>query len=158
MNDNPQASQRNDDPQESLRPRPPGVDDQTVQAVGRLTHALETVNRARGYLYGFHELTGRADNELDEVLRLFREAGHEEFAAQLERDLLGRNVIDDRWTFQIVDDYDTGYYALFTALEQQARDTFCAGTRHLREAEMKRDRRTPENPHHTLRPETDHPK
>ncbi|GAA1553918.1 hypothetical protein [Kribbella lupini] len=147
-----------DDAQASPRPRPEGVDDQTVLAVGRLTHALETVNRARGYLYGFHELTGRADNELDEVLQLFRDAGHDEFAAKLERDLLGRNVIDDRWTFQIVDDYDTGYYALFTDLEQEARDTFCQGVRHLREAEMKRDRRTPGDPNHTLKPDKDHPK
>jgi hypothetical protein len=147
-----------DDAQQSPRPRPAGVDDQTVQAVGRLTHALETVNRARGYLYGFHELTGRADNELDEVVELFRAAGHEAFAAKIERELLGRNVIDDRWTFQIVDDYETGYFALFTDLEQQARTDFCDGVRHLREAEMKRDRRTPGDPAHTLKPDQDHPR
>jgi hypothetical protein len=149
----------NDDAQASPRPRPEGVDDDaTVLAVGRLTHALETVNRARGYLYGFHELTGRADNELDDVVQRFRDAGHEEFADKIERELLGRNVIDNRWTFQIVDDYDTGYYALFTELEQKARDEFCGGVRHLREAEMKRDRRTPGLPGHELKPDRDHPK
>ncbi|MEV6285569.1 hypothetical protein [Kribbella sp. NPDC051770] len=141
-----------DDAQDSPRPRVDGLNDETVLAVGRLTHALETVNRARGYLYGFHELTGRADNELDEVVDLFRKAGHQEFADRIERELIGRNVIQDRWTFQIVDDYETGYFATFTDFEAQARNEFCGGVRHVREAEMKRDRRTPGDPAHSLMP------
>ena len=32
-----------------------------AQAVGRVTEALETIERARGHLYSFHQLTGRAD-------------------------------------------------------------------------------------------------
>lgn len=37
---------------------PDGVDEATVEAVGKLTEALETVERARGHLYSFHQLTG----------------------------------------------------------------------------------------------------
>lgn len=37
---------------------PDGVDDATVEALGRLSEALETVERARGCLYAFHQLTG----------------------------------------------------------------------------------------------------
>lgn len=136
--------------EDAPRQRPDGVTDQTVQAVGRLTHAMETVIRARGYLYGFHELTGRADNELDEVIDLFRQAGHDDFADTIERDLLGRNVIDRRWTFQIVDDYDQNYFDFFVALEREARDNFTGGVRHLRESEMKESRITPDHPHHEL--------
>jgi len=136
--------------EQAPRQRPDGVTDATVQAVGRLTHAMETVIRARGYLYGFHELTGRADNELDEVLALFRQAGHDEFADTIERELLGRNVIDRRWTFQIVDDYDENYYNLFVSLERSARDQFTGGLHHLRESEMKEARITPDHPHHEL--------
>ena len=33
------------------------VDDRTVEAVGKLTEALETVERARGHLYSFHQLS-----------------------------------------------------------------------------------------------------
>ncbi|ADB35181.1 hypothetical protein Kfla_6178 [Kribbella flavida DSM 17836] len=134
----------------SPRPRPEGVTDETVQAIGRLTHAMETVIRARGYLYGFHELTGRADNELDEVVELFRTAGHEQFAATIERELLGRNVIDRHWTFQIVDDYDENYFDLFVSLERRAREELADGVKHLREAEMKRDRTTSGKPGHEL--------
>ncbi|MEV8371127.1 hypothetical protein AB0P21_00205 [Kribbella sp. NPDC056861] len=111
---------------------------------------METVIRARGYLYGFHELTGRADNELDEVLDLFRQAGHHEFADTIKTELLGRNVIDRRWTFQIVDDYDKNYYALFERLEREARENFTGGVHHLRESEMKEARTTPGHPHHEL--------
>ena len=40
--------------------RPPGTSDATVAALGKLSEALEVVEDARGRLYGFHRLTGRA--------------------------------------------------------------------------------------------------
>ena len=40
--------------------RPAGVDDATVEATGKLSEALEWVERARGHLYEFHQLMGRA--------------------------------------------------------------------------------------------------
>ena len=48
--------------------RPDGVDDATVEAVGRLTEALETVERARGHLYSFHQLTGEADFKIGDAV------------------------------------------------------------------------------------------
>lgn len=42
--------------------------DGVAQAVGRVTEALETIERARGHLYSFHQLTGRADLQLDEAV------------------------------------------------------------------------------------------
>ena len=71
-----------------------------------------------------------------------RRAGHSELADRIERELVGRNVLDGRWTFQVVEEYDDGYYAAFKELEQAARDALVAGRRHLYEAEMKEDRRT----------------
>ncbi len=41
--------------------------DGVSQAVGRVTEALEAIERARGHLYSFHQLTGRADLQLDEA-------------------------------------------------------------------------------------------
>src|SRR5690349_8080387 len=35
-----------------------GMDDQTIDALGKLSKALETTERARGHLYSFHQLTG----------------------------------------------------------------------------------------------------
>ena len=50
--------------------RPDGVDDATVEAVGRLTEALETVERARGHLYSFHQLTGEADFKIGDAVEI----------------------------------------------------------------------------------------
>ena len=47
---------------------PDGVDDATVEALGKLSEALETCERARGHLYSFHQLTGSADIELGEAV------------------------------------------------------------------------------------------
>ncbi|RWZ67893.1 hypothetical protein ELQ92_01090 [Labedella populi] len=132
--------------------RPEGVDDATVAALGKLSEALEVVEHARGLLYGFHRLTGTADLALGEAVGFLREAGHDELADTVERDLVGRNVIEGRWTFQIVEDYDDGYYATFRDLEREARERLANGKRHLFEAEMKEDRRTHGLRHHEALP------
>ena len=120
--------------------RPAGVSDQTVEALGKLSEALETVERARGHLYDLHQLIGHADLMLDEAVALFRDAGHAELAERIETELVGRNVIPGHWTFQIVEEFDDGYYALFKELDRTARDQLVQGRRHLYEAEMKQQR------------------
>ncbi|WP_433213997.1 hypothetical protein ACQP00_03120 [Dactylosporangium sp. CS-047395] len=122
--------------------RPEGLSDKTVEALGKLSEALETVERARGRLYDLHQLIGHADLMLDDAVDLLRAAGHDEEAERVETELLGRNVIAGRWTFQIVEDFDDGYYTVFKDLERDARDKLAQGRRHLFEAEMKEQRRT----------------
>ncbi|GAB2755889.1 hypothetical protein ACXR8F_01690 [Terrabacter sp. AAH1] len=132
--------------------RPEGLDDATVEALGKLSEALEVVEDARGHLYGFHRLTGMADLALGEAVDLLRDAGHAELAEQVSTELVGRNVIEGRWTFQVVEEYDDGYYATFKRLEALARDDLAGGRRHLFEAEMKEDRRTHGRRHHEAVP------
>ncbi|WP_243057596.1 hypothetical protein [Nocardioides sp. SR21] len=122
--------------------RPDGVSDATVEALGRLSEALEAIEIARGHLYTFHRLSGTADLTLGDAVAKLRHAGHTELADRIERELVGRNVLDGRWTFQVVEEYDDGYYAAFRELERAARDELVGGRRHLYEAEMKEDRRT----------------
>lgn len=122
--------------------RPDGLDDATVAALGKLSEALEATEVARGFLYSFHRLTGTSDRTLGEAVDQFREAGHDDLADRLEEELVGRNVIAGRWTFQVVEEYDDNYYATFRRLEQEARDAMADGRRHLFEAEMKESERT----------------
>ncbi|ATO13880.1 hypothetical protein CO540_08600 [Micromonospora sp. WMMA2032] len=143
--------QPHDGPDRAHR-RPDGVSDATVEALGKLSEALECVERARGHLYELHQLIGHADLMLDDAVELFRSAGHPALAERIDRDLLGRNVIAGRWTFQIVEDFDDGYYALFREMDRQARDDLVGGRRHLYEAEMKERRRTRGRPGHEARP------
>ncbi|MFD8533376.1 hypothetical protein ACFV0L_38800 [Streptosporangium canum] len=121
---------------------PPDIDDTTVEALGRLSEALETTERARGHLYSFHQLTGHADLQLDRVVELLRAAGHPDLADVVADELIGRDVLPDRWTFQIMEEYEDGYYRFFTGLEKRIRDQLAGGRRHLYEARMKRERQS----------------
>lgn len=135
------------------RPTPAQVADATVEALGQLSEALETCERARGHLYTFHQLTGSADIQLGAAVEALRAAGHTELAEAIEQELLGRNVVSGRWTFQIVEDYDDSYWSVFRALEQRARDELAGGARHLYEARLKQAERTPGLPGHQAQPE-----
>ncbi|MFL3867461.1 hypothetical protein LT966_12670 [Streptomyces griseobrunneus] len=134
---------------DSRHQRPEGVGDTTVEALGALSKALETTERARGALYTFHQLTGSADLGLDDAVRLLREAGHGDQADRVEREILGRNVIPGHWTFQIVEEYNATYYDVFRTVEQEIRGQLAEGRDHVYEAEMKEARRTRGHPDHT---------
>ena len=133
--------------------RPPGTSDTTVEALGKLSEALEVVEEARGQLYAFNRRCGMADLALGEAVDLLREAGRTELADRLDTDLVGRNVLAGRWSFQVVEEYDDGYYAAFKDHERAARDELMAGRRHVFEAEMKQDRRTHGRPGHAATPQ-----
>jgi hypothetical protein len=139
-----------DGPDAAHRP-PAGLDETTVEALGKLSEALETTERARGHLYSMHQLTGTADFQLDEAVSLLRKAGHTDLAERVEKELIGRNVIPGHWTFQLVEAYDDGYWSALRDLEREARDQLAGGRRHLYEAALKEQRRTHGQPGHEAR-------
>ena len=137
--------------------RPEGVTDATVEALGKLSEALEAVEVCRGHLYAFHRRSGTADLTLGRAVDLLRKAGHEELADKIDAELVGRNVIQGRWTFQIVEEYDDTYWSLFRELEREAREQLVEGKRHVYEAEMKDREGTPGDPQHTAVPDDSGP-
>ncbi|MGY0500877.1 hypothetical protein ACWZHB_20515 [Nocardia sp. FBN12] len=143
----------NEQPAERHR-RPAGADAATVAAVGKLSEALETTERARGHLYSFHQLTGGADLTLGDAVDMLRAAGHHRLAGKLAAELVGRNVLPGRWTFQIVEEYDEDYYARFRQLEREIRDELVDGRTHLYEAEMKQARRSHGRAGHEATPDS----
>ena len=132
--------------------RPDGADDAAVEAAGKVSEALETTEQARGHLYAFHQLTGHADFQLDEAVALLRQAGHPDLAEHITHELTGRNVVAGRWSFQVVEDYDEGYYSCFQTVEALVRQRLTAGRRHVYEAELKQRRRTHGHPAHSATP------
>jgi hypothetical protein len=126
--------------------RPDGVSDASVAAVGKVSEALEWVERARGHLYDFHQMMGHADVTLGEAAQALHDAGHPDLARRLRHELVGLDVLEGRWTFEVVEEFDHGYYARFRAEEQQVRNAVVAGRQHVFEAEMKarEQRREPE--------------
>ncbi|QTI70171.1 hypothetical protein QNM97_20120 [Gordonia sp. L191] len=133
-------------------PDPGAVDDHTAEVAGKVTEALEYIERARGHLYGFHQLVGHADALLGEAVDEMRDAGYTELADRIETEMVGRNVIEGRWTFQIVEEFDDGYHAAFTDTEARVRAELTGGVRHVHEARMKERRRTHGHRDHTAGP------
>ena len=131
---------------------PEGVSEATIEGVGKLSEAFEYIERAKGHLYSFHQLMGRADFLVEEAADTLREAGHEEFAERLARELVGRNVLDGRWTFQVVEEFDDVYYEFFRGIERESRE-LTGGVRHLHEARMKEQRRTRGEDAHSADPQ-----
>ena len=93
-----------------------------------------------------------ADFKVGDAVDALREAGHPRSPTRIARELVGRNVLRDRWTFQIVEDYDDTYWSPFREMEREVRERLTGGRRHLHEAELKEARRTHGHPDHTARP------
>lgn len=138
-----------DDP---LHERPPGASDEIVAAAGKASEALEWIERARGRLYDFHQLLGRADLLFGEAVDMLETAGATGLAEHLRTEVVGRNVLEGRWTFQIVEEFDLGYYEPVKDAERRIRDELLDGRRHVFESEMKDARRTHGQPGHERRP------
>lgn len=133
--------------------RPPGVSDETVDALGTLGEAVEWMERARGRLYDFHQMCGRVDLLLGEAADELAAAGHGDLADAARTHLVGRNIIEGRWSFQVVEEYDAVYYDAVRSFLDHAEDTLVDGARHVFESEMKDDRRTDGLATHRRRPE-----
>jgi hypothetical protein len=133
--------------------RPADVDDDTVTAVGRLTEALEWIERARGRLYDFHQLSGHADLLVGDAADELEAAGHADLAQRVRDELVGRNVIEGRWTFQIVEEYDATYWQPARSLVDEVEQQLVGGRHHVHESEMKERRRSHGRRHHESRPD-----
>src|SRR4051794_19560676 len=123
-----------------------------IEAIGKASEALEYVERARGHLYSFHQLMGRADLEFENAADLLEESGHPNPARLIRDSIVGRNVLDGRWTFQIVEEFDDLYYAEAVGSVRSLERDHVAGKRHVFEARMKEQRRTAGMVGHESRP------
>jgi hypothetical protein len=139
-------------PADDVHLRPAGVSDEAVAAAGKASEALEWVTRARGRLYDFHQMMGRADLLFGEAVEALEEAGRPDLAAALGDDVVGRNVLEGRWTFQVVEEFDRMYHDAVVAAEARVRDELVGGRRHVFESELKEQRRTDGRRHHEARP------
>lgn len=136
--------------------RPAGIDDDLVEAVGKASEALEYVERARGYLYTFHQLIGHADLVFGEAADLLASTTASDDAQELNQELVGRNVLDGRWTYQIVEEFDDGYYAVAVSMVRALERRHMGGARHVYEDLMKERRRSAGRSGHERRPAAVH--
>jgi hypothetical protein len=139
-----------------VRHRPENASDELVGAVGKASEAFEYIIRARGHVYSLHQLIGRADFLLEEAADLLEKAGCPDDASRVRADVVGRNVLDGRWTFQIVEEFDESYYRVVEDVVDGLNERHMNGMRHIFEAELKEERRTAGRPGHEARPRAAH--
>ncbi len=132
--------------------QPENVSDEAVEAAGKMSEAIELVERARGRLYDFHQMIGEADFKLEEAANMLEKAGFTAQAKALRTEIIGRNVLHGRWTFQIIDEFDDLYYAPLKEAGKKVQQETVEGRRHLYEAKLKEQRRTKNEPGHEGRP------
>ena len=124
---------------DQTREHPAGASDELVAAIGKLSEALESAEHARGLLYGFHQLCGKVDAEVQEAVAELRSAGQAELADEIDECLVGRDVVDGWWSFQLVESYDHRYWQVLRDVEREARARTGFADRHVYEADMKDD-------------------
>ncbi len=117
------------------------VDFTSIDAVGKASEALEYVERARGHLYAFHQIIGRADFLFEQSALGLAAGGHHAEAASLWRNLVGRDVLEGRWTFQIVEGFDDDYYDAVRKEVLQLEAALVNGRRHAHEEQLRERRR-----------------
>jgi hypothetical protein len=121
------------------RQHPPGASTELVDAIGKLSEALESAEHARGLLYGFHQLCGKVDSEVQEAVARLRRAGMAALADEIDECLVGRDIVDGMWSFQLVEAYDRQYWQVIRDVEREARTRAGFVDEHVYEAEMKDD-------------------
>jgi len=111
-----------------------------VEALHEVELGVEWLHRAHGELVAFHHDTGHAMEHLAVAERLLRESGHEALADDLRDRYLPRGVIDgERWSYDVVESFESGFMADVTDLSERARREVGDGRSHV--AERRQERR-----------------
>jgi hypothetical protein len=117
------------------------MDEQAVEeATGKLSEALEYIERARGHLFDLHQLIGHADLLLDEVIEALEKVDRPDLEKLIRSQLYGRNVLAGKWTFELVEEFDDGFYSAWKDVEDEVREELAGGRRHGLERRMKKER------------------
>ncbi|MHB9288619.1 hypothetical protein ACKVMT_16430 [Halobacteriales archaeon Cl-PHB] len=123
-------------------PTVPDLSDEACQALRSVELGVEWVHRAHGDLVGFHHKTGKAMEHLDDAERELRECGHEDLADELRGRFLPLGVIDDdRWSYDVLETYQAGFFGPLTDFRKRATDEVADGHRHVAERRQEEERK-----------------
>lgn len=111
----------------------PELSEAEIAALHSVELGREWLNRAHGSLIEFHHSTGHAMDHLADAEERLREAGHEELANHLRDEVLPLGAVEDRWTYDLLETFESGLYDDVTAYEKQVRDDVADGRRHVAE-------------------------
>jgi len=109
------------------------------EALHRVTLGMEWLHRAHGHLLAFHHNVGHAMDHFAAAEPLLREAGHVDLADAIREEYLPRGVVDEnRWSYDVVEDFEDGVLADMDAFETTVRAQLADGQRHVAERAQER--------------------
>jgi hypothetical protein len=111
-----------------------GIDSEHRAALHEIELGVEWLKRAHGNLLAFHHNTGHAMDHLATAERRLRDAEETALADAIRDEFLPTGVVDeDRWSYDVLEDFEAGVLADVTAFERRARDDLADGQRHVAE-------------------------
>jgi len=117
-------------------------DTDSAEAVRAACHeielGLEWFQRAQGHLLEFHHSVGHAIDHLSAAEYHLRDCGHADLADRLRDEFLPAGVVDDRWSYDVVEEFQTGVLADVQSFERTVRNRLADGTRHVTERHQER--------------------
>lgn len=99
--------------------------------------ATEYLHRAYGDLLKCHHQTGHAMDRLQDAKEKLEETDLDDAACELEEVHLPAGAIEEKWTFQIVEEYRDGFLDDLLAFEAEVREELADGERHVTEAKQR---------------------
>ncbi|MXV63888.1 hypothetical protein GS429_17845 [Natronorubrum sp. JWXQ-INN-674] len=116
------------------------LSDTECGALHEVELGLEWFQRAQGSLLEFHHATGHGMDHFREAETLLRAVGHDDLADAIRDDLLPHGVVDgDRWSYDVVENYQETLLAESKSLERRVRRELADGERHVRERRQERE-------------------
>jgi hypothetical protein len=105
-----------------------------VDALHEIEVGTEWIRRAHGHLLAFHHAVGHGVDHFASAESPLAAAGYDDLAARIRDDLLHRGVMDgDRWSYDVVETFETTFLDPVTTVETDARQAVSDGRRHVRE-------------------------
>jgi len=109
------------------------------QALHELQLGVENLYRGYGSLLDFHHAIGRGMDHLYDAEKVLREAGHEERADMLRDEALPTGLLEDKWTYEIVESFKREFLTEVSGFEREVREELADGTEHITERRQQED-------------------
>lgn len=100
----------------------------------------EHLYAAFGHLIEWHHQVGHGMAQFENVMVALRAAGHDDLADRLRDELLPAGVVDDKWSYEVVDAFREAFLDEIARFEADLRDELDA-PRHVHERELKDEAR-----------------
>ncbi|MFB6156738.1 MAG: hypothetical protein ABEJ34_02720 [Haloferacaceae archaeon] len=114
------------------------LDDRERDALHEVQLGVEHLYRAYGHLLAFHHAVGHAMDRFAGIEDDLRAVGYDGYAAELRDHHLPAGVVGDRWSYELVEEFQDGFLAEMTGFERRLRDDVAGGRRHVTEREQQR--------------------